>query len=193
MTVCRASSLRERKLLENREEDYDRAFDSHFRGLIPGTEVVGEENYLRYLPGKTAVVFGPGAEPMDIRFALKARRLCRADFPLLILAGEHAGRIGHVLGAERAGSLTGTGHELVAHARELGVERLRVIGDASSDLLRSAGDANLTVIADPVSDVGRQELPLYLRSQSISHAFHRHGNTSLYALSRLKSHLITFR
>lgn len=193
MTVCRASSLGGRKLLENREEDYDRAFDSHFRDLIPGTEVVGEENYLRYLPGRTAVVFGPQAEPMDIRFALKARRLCRADAPLLVLAGKHAGRIGHILGTERSSSITGEGAHLVARAKELGVERLRVIGTPSSDLLKSAGESDITVIADPVSDVGRQELPLYLRSQSVSHTFHRHGNTSLYALSRLKAALVTFR
>ena len=193
MTVCRASSLRERMVLENREEDYDRAFESHFRELVLGTEVVGEENYLRYLPGKTAIVFGPAAAPMDIRFALKARELCRADYPLFLLAGEHAARIGHILGTQRSRSITGTGAQVVAQAKELGVERLRLIGNKNSELLESAASENITVIADPVSDVGRQELLLYLRSQSISHAFHRHGNTSLYGLSRLKTALLTFR
>lgn len=192
MTVCRASSLRERKLLESREEDYDRAFDAHFRGLIPGTEVVGEENYLRYLPGKTAVVLGPEAEPIDIRFALKARRLCRADYPLFIIEGDHAARVGHILGKERSGSITEDGSSLVARAEQLGVERLRMVGRPTKELLEAASEANITVIADPVSDVGRQELLLYLRGQSVSHAFHRHGNTSVHALSRLKAALTTW-
>jgi RHH-type proline utilization regulon transcriptional repressor/proline dehydrogenase/delta 1-pyrroline-5-carboxylate dehydrogenase len=186
LTVCRASSQQARKLLENREEDYERAFDAHFRGLIPGTAVVGEENYLRYLPGKTAVVLGAGAEPLDIRFALKAKRLCRANFPLFILAGDHAARIGHILGAERSGSVTLEGDALVTRAQALGLERLRLVGASSSELDKAACEANITVIRDPVSDVGRQELVLYLRSQSTSHAFHRHGNTSIHALSRLK-------
>lgn len=186
MTVCRASSHQERKLLESREEDYERAFDVYFRGLTPGTAVVGEENYLRYLPGKTAVVLGPGAEPLDIRFALKAKRLCRASFPLFILSGEHAARIGHILGAERSGSVTLGGDDLVARAKAAGAERLRLVGLPSTELEKAACEANITIIRDPVSDVGRQELVIYLRSQSVSHAFHRHGNTSVHALSRLK-------
>ncbi len=189
MTVCRASSARAKELLENRENDYDASFRNHFQGVALGTEVVGEENYLRYLPGRTVVVIGEGAEAMDIRFALKARRLCRNDYPLMLLRGHGSTRTEQILGAERVGSITASGGEIVTRAKGLGAERLRVVGAPSDDLLQAAAEERLTVITDPVSDVGTQELLLYLRPQSISCAFHRHGNTSFYRLSRLKEAL----
>ncbi len=189
MTVCRASALKQERVLRTREDDYEKAYEDHFAKLVPGTSVVGEDNYLRYLPGRTAVVLGAGAEAMEIRFALSARRICRCDFPLLIVAGEDADRTRQVLGSEGIRSVTDHAAELAEHAKALGVERLRVIGTPPKELFDEANRQDLTVICDPVSDVGRQELALYLRSQCISYAHHRHGNTSFRRLSRLEEAL----
>jgi RHH-type transcriptional regulator, proline utilization regulon repressor / proline dehydrogenase / delta 1-pyrroline-5-carboxylate dehydrogenase len=192
MTICRASALREQEVLEQREGDYERAFDEHFRGVYSGTEAYGEENFVRYLPAPTAVVLGESAEAVDIRFALKARRLCKSPYPLMILDGPGANRIAHVLGAERVDSLTLDSDGLVSRAEELGVRRLRVIGKPTTQLLGRLGNSNISALLDPVSDVGRQELLYYLRAQSISYSYHRHGNPHLAALSRLRDALGTW-
>ena len=72
------------------------------------------------------------------------------------------------------------------------MEKLRVIGKANDELLATAAQAKITLITDPVSDVGRQELALYLRSQSICFSAHRHGNTSLARLSHIAECLDSF-
>lgn len=189
MTVCHASTLSEQALLEKRAEDYDRAFYEHFSQVHPGTAVVGEENYLRYLPGPTAVVLGAEAEAVDIRFAMQARDLCRAHHPIFILAGPTANRTAQLLGQVRAESFIESGEDLVARAVKLKLERLRVIGKANEELLMAAAKNKVTVITDAVSDVGRQELALFLKSQSISFSVHRHGNLTLAALSHLEEAL----
>ena len=104
----------------------------------------------------------------------------------MILDGPTANRTAHVLGAERVDSLTLDGAQLVARAAELGVRRLRVIGKPESQLLSRVSESNISVILDPVSDVGRQELLYYLRAQAVSYSYHRHGNPTLLALSRLR-------
>jgi hypothetical protein len=132
---------------------------------------------------------GEEAEAVDIRFAMQARGLCRAHHPIFILAGPKANRTAQLLGQVRADSFIVSGEDLVARAVDLNLERLRVIGKPDQELLAAAAKNKVTVITDAVSDIGRQELALFLESQSISFSAHRHGNLTLAGLSRLRDAL----
>jgi len=57
----------------------------------------------------------------------------------------------------------------------LRIERLRLLGPASPDLLRAAHAAGIAVVTDPVTDEGETELPHWLKEQSVSITRHRHG------------------
>jgi len=56
-----------------------------------------------------------------------------------------------------------------------GVERLRLLTDASDDVRRAAHVAHVAIDDTPVTGDGRVELPCWLREQAISRTRHRHG------------------
>ncbi len=64
---------------------------------------------------------------------------------------------------------------LAARLGSLGVERLRLLAPASSELLVAAHAAGVAVDRQPVTDVGAVELPRWLKEQAISVTRHRHG------------------
>lgn len=158
---------------EARSRSYREALSDYFSRLHRGTVVLGESNYYRFTPGKTAVVVTDSASALDLRSAQLARELCQLPYPLLKL--------------DRGAS------ELIKTAHEGGVERLRIVGTAPDELFELAAQAGISVLADPFSDSGRQELHCYLQAQSISHSAHRHGNTSVAKLSHMESALDFWR
>ena len=65
--------------------------------------------------------------------------------------------------------------DLAQRLSSLGVERLRLIGEASPELLTAAHAAGVAVDRQPVTDAGEVELPRWLKEQAISVTRHRHG------------------
>ena len=65
--------------------------------------------------------------------------------------------------------------DLARRLPALGVERLRLLGEASPELLSAAHAAGVAVDRQPVTDVGEIELRRWLKEQAISITRHRHG------------------
>ena len=65
--------------------------------------------------------------------------------------------------------------ELAARLPRLGVERLRLLTDASPELLAAAHAAGVAVDRAPVTDIADIELPHWLKEQAVSITRHRHG------------------
>ena len=65
--------------------------------------------------------------------------------------------------------------ELALRLGSLGVERMRLLTDASPELLRAAHALGIAVDRTPVTDEGVTELPRWLKEQSVSITRHRHG------------------
>ena len=57
----------------------------------------------------------------------------------------------------------------------LGVERLRLLTDATPDLLAAAHASGVAVDRQPVTDAGEIELGRWLKEQAVSITRHRHG------------------
>lgn len=159
-----------------------------------GTPVVGEHNYFRYTTAPVFLVLDGLAQELDVKSSLLAHQLTKNAWPVFVLREAVQKRTGspHLLShCKQAGipaelvSVTG----LLERAQKYHVTRLRVVGLTQPELTQGAAQRGISLLADPVSDAGRVELLPYLLSQSISFAYHRHGNTSLAALSRLKETL----
>jgi RHH-type proline utilization regulon transcriptional repressor/proline dehydrogenase/delta 1-pyrroline-5-carboxylate dehydrogenase len=54
--------------------------------------------------------------------------------------------------------------------------RLRLLGDASQDVLAAAIEAGLSVLDEPICSCGRIELVRWLREQVVTRSLHRYGN-----------------
>ena len=65
--------------------------------------------------------------------------------------------------------------QLAERLPSLGVERLRLLAEASPELLAAAHTAGIAVDRQPVTDIGAVELPHWLKEQAISVTRHRHG------------------
>jgi RHH-type proline utilization regulon transcriptional repressor/proline dehydrogenase/delta 1-pyrroline-5-carboxylate dehydrogenase len=69
-----------------------------------------------------------------------------------------------------------TDEQFLARMREVGCERVRVVGQIAPELRAGATEAGIDVIDAPVTLNGRLELRWFLREQSISRTLHRFGN-----------------
>jgi RHH-type proline utilization regulon transcriptional repressor/proline dehydrogenase/delta 1-pyrroline-5-carboxylate dehydrogenase len=123
----------------------------------PGTQVVGEANWLRYQPAPTWLLVGAGASELDL---LRVRRA-------LELAGVHAQSLS--LESDDWIEELGYGH----------VRRARVLGRAPEGLPARAAELGITLIADPVQDDPAVEVRHYVMEQTVAVAYHRYGNLSL--------------
>ena len=99
-------------------------------------------------------------------------------------SGVHEQQVRRVLAAaERCGvpvelsrKTTETPAEFAARLPNLGVERVRLIGDCPGEIRTAAHAANIHVVDNPITGNGRVELLHYLKEQSISQTLHRYGN-----------------
>ena len=63
-----------------------------------------------------------------------------------------------------------------ARVGDLGVERIRLLGEASTRLREAANQAGVYLADGPVTANGRVELLNYLKEQAVSRTLHRFGN-----------------
>lgn len=181
---------------------YRRALRDHYAVVHPGTQVAGEHNYLRYQTARTVLVLGEDVDELSLAASLLARHLSGNQQPLFVCrsplapAGSLKLLEAKLVVAQRLAQLHGASSLVAVSAEEVlhfaqanAIERLRCVGQAAESLLSGAAQIPITVLSDPVSSDGYFELGHYLMSQSISHAYHRHGSPKLGELSRLLSTL----
>ncbi len=140
-------------------DDYAEAWSDHFAVERDETGLFCESNVFRYrsLPA-AGLRIGPDAQPLDVE------RVCKAA----ALAGNTLIESHHT---------TETQIEFAQRLDELGVERVRMLGEtATIDLHEAANHAGVHLATEPVTAVGRIELLHYLREQSVSRTLHRFGN-----------------
>ncbi|QEG37964.1 bifunctional proline dehydrogenase/L-glutamate gamma-semialdehyde dehydrogenase [Bythopirellula goksoeyrii] len=157
-------------------QEFDHAHD-HF-------QLVGEDNFRRYLPlPEVRLRIHPDDSPLEIFARALASRTagCRTvvssppglDSPLVTLLDDltdsWAGTIEFIVESDE---------ELAQALREGHVNRLRFANpDCVPYHLRTAAALNGDYLADtPVSTHGRVELLWYFQEQSLSHLYHRYGN-----------------
>ncbi len=131
----------------------------------PGTRVVGGENFVRYQPLTTAIVVFPGADANDVTASRLAQRI--SGGPELVITHADSERTLRLLEA-------------------IDCTRVRVIGVPPAPFVKVAAQRCIVLLRDPVNDDPRAEVSFYVTEQSISLAYHRHGNLSLGSLSQLR-------
>ena len=134
---------------------FSRAWAEHFAQDADPTGLRSESNILRHHALDGVVVRGEASG---------------STYDVALLAA-------HTTGTPVVWSDPGTESDadLASRLPELGVERLRLLGDASPELLTAAHAAGVAVDRQPVTDVGEIELGRWLKEQAISITRHRHG------------------
>ena len=117
-----------------------------------------EANVLRYRPlDRVMIRVGSGADPQHVARVQAAAGRCGTRTELSDATEEPDGAF-------------------AARIAGLGVERIRVLGDADDGIRRAANTAGVHLATDPVTTSGRLELLHYLREQAVSRTLHRFGN-----------------
>jgi RHH-type proline utilization regulon transcriptional repressor/proline dehydrogenase/delta 1-pyrroline-5-carboxylate dehydrogenase len=163
---------------------YDRAYREEFSQRHDHFQLVGQDNFRRYLPVESVRV---RVHPQDSAFELFAR-VCAAritenrvtvsvppglSLPALTLL--------ETLTDSWAGAIEfveETDEQLAAAIRGGNAARVRYAAPerAPEEVLRAANEAGGVLVSVPVCAEGRLELLWYLHEQSISIDYHRYGN-----------------
>lgn len=116
------------------------------------SQVLGEDNLLRYVPSKKIHVYAPHPLELDRLRILAAALTCGATVTLL--ESEDA---------------------LKLAIQENKISRLRCLVPPSPALWQALADQGISAYVAPISPNGRIELLHYLKEQSLSHSYHRYG------------------
>ena len=117
------------------------------------SQVLGEDNILRYLPRKKIHFFVPhSTSNIDRLRILAAALICGCSLSLIV-----------------------TEAELFSLINEKSIHRLRCLIPPSEKAWRALAEAGISAYVAPVQANGRIELLHYLKEQSISYAYHRYG------------------
>jgi len=137
-------------------DDFARAWEALFGTEIDATGLASERNVLRYRPLDRVIV---RAACMDDATAVAeaAARVCGVAVEISTPETESDDDL-----AERLPSITGEA-------------RLRLLTDASPNLLTAAHRTGITVDVAPVTGLGDVELAHWLKEQSVSESRHRYG------------------
>ncbi|MEA3185186.1 MAG: RHH-type transcriptional regulator, proline utilization regulon repressor / proline dehydrogenase, partial [Ilumatobacteraceae bacterium] len=151
------------------EHSYRRAWSECFGHSHDPTGLLSEHNELRYCHLDSVLVrSGPDTPDGALWAATRAAALC--DTPVLFSDSATESepallqRIEKLRGPEGAGGPGG-----------LGVERVRLLTEATDELRAGCYALGVEIDAEPVSASGRRELRRWLREQAISRTAHRHG------------------
>ncbi|MCE2526652.1 MAG: bifunctional proline dehydrogenase/L-glutamate gamma-semialdehyde dehydrogenase [Actinomycetia bacterium] len=122
------------------------------------TNLFCEANLLRYRPLRGIVIrAGRGATEMELTRVQAAADRCGVPYRVSVLREED----------DQAFS---------SQVKDLGVERIRVLGHVTTELRQAANQAGVYLADGPVTPSGRVELLNYLREQAVSRTLHRFGN-----------------
>jgi RHH-type proline utilization regulon transcriptional repressor/proline dehydrogenase/delta 1-pyrroline-5-carboxylate dehydrogenase len=155
---------------------YAKAWRDHFAVVHDPSRLLGQDNLFRYRPMPGMVLrLEPGARAVDISNALAAARTCGAAIHVSVGEDDAEGR--STLAALGGWPQVVESEEALAARLETdGVGRIRSLGIPSARLRAAAAAAAIHCEDAPVLANGRIELLRYLREQSVSVEYHRHGN-----------------
>ncbi|MEE9273907.1 MAG: bifunctional proline dehydrogenase/L-glutamate gamma-semialdehyde dehydrogenase [bacterium] len=161
---------------ESFREEFGKSHD-HFR-------LVGEDNLRRYLPARDVRIrLHPADTAFDVLGRVCAAKTVGARITLSLPPGLESnlpGLLERLTGGWTPGvSFVRESDEALAKAVRSGqVERLRYAAPdrAPGTLFEAANETGFFIARAPVLAEGRIELLWHLQEQSISHAYHRHGN-----------------
>lgn len=154
--------------------DYGKAWAHHFGVPLDPSAVIGELNVSTYRGASPMVVrVANPAEPATALMACAAALTVDAGFALSCSA-DWAARYPFMVSLTPVPHVVETDAELAERIEEL--ERIRLVGELSVALLDASMAAGVHIGTGPVLGVGRVELLHYVREQSLSIAYHRHGN-----------------
>lgn len=148
---------------------------------VPGTPVVGEANWLRYLPAEVLIVVGSDALEADLERTLAQAE--RVGARTIVYRSPPPG--GSQSALDRSSAILRATHALGSILETAGTTRVRLLGSMPPELRRLVAPLGLSVLSDPVSENPDLEQRHYLLAQSISIAYHRYGNLSLASLHPL--------
>ena len=142
------------------ERSYRRAWSEWFRGSHDPTGLVSEHNDLRYrcLDG-VLVRVGADTPGGALQAASRAAEICGTRVIVSDASSE----------SEDA---------LLKRVGGLGVERLRLLTEATEVLRAGCSAHGVEIDVEPVSVSGRRELRRWVREQAISRTAHRHGRVA---------------
>ncbi|MEM9775006.1 MAG: aldehyde dehydrogenase family protein, partial [Chloroflexota bacterium] len=131
---------------------YNDWMDHYFSQEHDPTGLIGESNHFRYIPVKRmGLLIGPSTSKDKVRLVEEAA--LTAGVSLVISHSDQ---------------------DLIPQLAHL--ERVRILGTPSVELLKAAQKQHIHVIAEPVSPDGRLELRHYFREQAVTETRHRYGN-----------------
>jgi len=134
-----------------------------------------EANVHRYLPMPSMVLrIAADADPAQAERALAAALLVNSDAEISV---DPAAEV-PTESASSAMSIVETSERFQTRLGDLRWGRVRMVGSASTALLRAAAAAEVSILTEAVTTSGRLELRHYLREQSISRTLHRFGNVA---------------
>jgi len=117
-----------------------------------------ESNRLRYRPLRSVLIrAGQGASEIELARAQAAAERSGTPYRTSVFQDEDD-------------------HEFAARLADSGAERIRVLGEAATEIRIAANRAGIHLADGPVTANGRVELLNYLKEQTVSRTLHRFGN-----------------
>jgi RHH-type transcriptional regulator, proline utilization regulon repressor / proline dehydrogenase / delta 1-pyrroline-5-carboxylate dehydrogenase len=146
--------------LANAEHSYRAAWSEWFGSAHDPTGLLSERNELRYCPVDGVVLrVGADTPPGALAAAQRAAQICGTRVVVSDAADE----------SETV---------LLDRLATLGVERMRLLTEASAVLRTGTWALGIEIDTEPVSVSGRRELRRWLREQAVSRTAHRHGRVA---------------
>lgn len=147
------------------ENSYSFYWEQYFSREHDPTKVIGQDNFLRYVPRKKVVLrVEEGDAIEDVKRVVAACEICGTKLEISI---------------DKA--IPGISYSII-ESREQLINRmepgdfLRTLSDSNKDLHKAAAEAGINVLCGAVLANGRVELLNYLREVSVSIDYHRYGN-----------------
>lgn len=147
--------------------------------------VIGQDNWLRYLPCRTLVVVAaPGCTLLELASAVAAALASGLELHISVMTALQMtitpAQLEGIAQAIGRPTRRESGAELAGRLPALAAERVRWVGPQGDEppesLLRAAARIGCHVSTRPVVGHGRYELTLYHREQAISRDYHRYGH-----------------
>ncbi len=154
---------------------YAWAWQTHFNLVHDPSQLHGEANYFRYR--HCEVLFRATGEVDSTTLCQIALAACTCGSPLTLSLPQTASEWSWLSQIANIEVVLEDEPTLIGRLRgQHTYERLRVVGELSTELRRVANEVNLGLIDAPVLANGRLELRHYLKEQAMSHTYHRYGN-----------------
>lgn len=131
---------------------YAHAWNHYFSQDHDPSQIIGEDNLLRYIPHTNLHVFVPQETPNIDRLRLLAAALITGA-KITLLKEE----------------------ELIAHIKENKITRLRCLSSPTTSIWQALANKGISTYVAPVLANGRLELLHFLKEQSCSIVYHRYG------------------